>query len=103
MRKIVDEFRGYKSGDEIYVPTSLYLSHGVDDFIGGRATIENIYEDDRVSRDSYNRWGISIKERPGHWYNLSYLIDEQEELKKKFGDSWCYEDPDYSPSANQWD
>ena len=31
-------------GQKIYVPTSLYLSHGIDDFEGGTQMIDNSYK-----------------------------------------------------------
>jgi hypothetical protein len=82
-------------GQKIYVPTSLYLSHGLDDFEGGIATITKIEKD-------YNLM-VGIKEQPGTLYNWKYLLEKQEELKKRFGKRKAHPDPDDRPEFNRWD
>lgn len=83
-------------GDEIYVDTEVYISHGRDDFIGGRAKVTS------VRRESYG-CVITIEERPNCEYSWAGLAEKQAELKKKFGDQRAYEDPDYDPEFNTWD
>jgi hypothetical protein len=64
-----------KVGDEIYIPTSLHISRGSDDVQGGLATISDVSQ------------GISGGE-------LTWFVGVKEELKKKFGKSRAYPDPD---------
>ena len=91
-------------GDIIYVPTQLFLSHGVDDFEGGKATV--VYAEPSkhyTLADGTPRLEIKIKERPGHGYFWDILEPEQDKLKERFGDRWSYPDPDTHPDANRWD
>ena len=77
----------HKIGDDIYVDTSLYMSHGSDDFHGGLCRISDI------KTDKYGTW-IEVSERTGHSYNYEVLLEEQAELKKEFGNRRGYPDPD---------
>jgi len=88
-----------KPGEKIYVGTSLYLSHGVDDFEGGVATVDKV-EVDRKCTNEYNQVMVGIKERPGTMYNYTYLMEKQAEWKKEFGKRKAHKDPDYSESSN---
>lgn len=93
-------------GEDVYVPTSLYMSHGADDFVGGLCEITSIndrIDDTETKALGYNRVMITIKERPGTQYNWFSLCDEQEELKERFGDNRGYPDPDDRPEFNRWD
>ena len=94
------ETREPKIGDLIYVPTSLYVYRGADDFIGGLATISDIKYNDFLEKDHYNYTMIAIEERKGHYYNWNYLLDEQESLKERFGEQIAYADPDDRPEFN---
>jgi len=85
-----------KVGDKIYVSTSIYLSHGIDDFRGGWAIVS------RVTRE-YGSIFVEIEERPGHGYNWKFLGDEQKELAKEYGDQHAEPDPDNAPESNRWD
>ena len=84
-----------KVGDDIYVPTSLYLSHGVDDVVGGLATVV------KVEREKDYIW-VMVAEHQGNRYNWKYLERDQEKHKKRYGNERAYPDPDYDPSANTW-
>ena len=66
----------FKVGDDIYVPTSLYLSHGEDDFHGGLCKIIGIGEEHGW------KW-VRVKERPTTKYGYDGLIEEQKKLKKE--------------------
>lgn len=88
-----------EKGNKIYVGTSLYLSHGADDFEGGIATITKV-EVDKHCVNKYNRIMVGIKERPGHLYNYIYLMENQAKWKKEFGKQKAHPDPDNSPSSN---
>jgi hypothetical protein len=85
-------------GDEIYVESHFYLSHGEDDVVGGLARITDI---ECHPERSYNRIFITVAEHPGHSYNLDLLLKEQENLAKEFGESRAYADPDLCPEFNE--
>lgn len=90
-------------GDKIYVPTSLYLGHGMDDFEGGIATVEKVTTEDYLPPDHRNYYMVSVKERPGTSYNLRYLLENQEEWKERYGEQIAHPDPDDRPEFNRWD
>lgn len=92
-----------KIGEKIYVPTSLYLSHGLDDFAGGIATIEGIHTNDFLPPDDINYYMVSINERPNTHYNWKHLLEEQDELKKKYKNKIAHLIPDDRPEFNMWD
>ena len=85
-------------GDVIYVPTDLYLSHGVDDFRGGKARVAEVVEE--VSEGLKTPF-IRVKERLDTLYNWPYLSKQQVELRKEFGDQEAHLDPDYRPEFNE--
>lgn len=87
-------------GQKIYVPTSLYVYRGEDDFAGGLATIKEIVKANFLPVDHYNYLSVVILERPGTSYNWRPLLERQEELKKMFGDEIAHPDPDNSPEFN---
>ncbi|HOG38261.1 MAG TPA: hypothetical protein PLD95_02200 [bacterium] len=89
-------------GDKIYVPTSLYLGHGMDDFVGGLATVSKVETCDDLPEDHYNHYMIEIEERPGTSYNLRYLLEYQNEWEEKYGDAIAHPDPDDRPEFNTW-
>lgn len=82
-----------KIGDEIYVDTWLYVTHGEDDFIGGLCTVTN------VTTAGDNIW-IDIAEDSGS-FNWNHLKDEQAQLKAKFGSNRGYKRPDYRDEFNK--
>jgi len=78
-----------KVGDKIYIPTKLYISHGEDDVVGGLATVT------KVKLDPNNKHVyVEVKENPGTSYSLDRLLEQQEKLKKEFGNKSAYQDPD---------
>lgn len=81
-------------GDIIYVPSSIHISRGSDDTVGGKATIDMINIDKSLPKGNVNRIFVGVKEIPGVSYNYSMLLEEQEKLKKQFGDKSAYPDPD---------
>lgn len=85
----------YKIGDDIYLPTRLYLSHGADDFDGGLCKISKIEE------FSYGTF-VYVEENPNHGQNYESLLEQQEELKKRHGKGRGKRNPDYHPDANCW-
>jgi hypothetical protein len=92
-----------KIGDNIYVGSSLYLSHGRDDFSGGLATIKSIRKSDHLPEDHFNYLFIEIEERPGWGYNYRSLMGEQEKLKKEYAGKIAHVDPDYAEETNRDD
>jgi hypothetical protein len=87
-------------GQKIYVPSSIYVYRGEDDFAGGLATINKIKKEDFLPPDHYNYLSVGIAERPGTMYNWRPLLERQEELKKMFGDEIAHPDPDDRPEFN---
>lgn len=85
--KMLDKSTLPKVGDEIYVPTSLYIDHGANDFIGGICTISHIQID---------MYGVMvfIKERPGRSYPWDYLLKNQEKWKKEYKQKRGHKSPD---------
>ena len=84
-------------GSSIYVESSIYSSHGKDDFCGGLCHVETV----TVSTvDGKPTWMITVIERPGHSYNWERLRKKQTELKSCFGSARGYPDPNLDPSAN---
>ena len=92
-----------KVGQKIYVGTSLYLSHGMDDFMGGIATISKIEKSKCLPEDHCNYLMVGIKENSGALYNWKHLLEEQNKLKKEFGKEKAHPDPDDRPEFNMWD
>lgn len=80
-------------GDDVYIPTSLYLTHGEDDFQGGRCRIVQIYEE---STGPF----IEVEEDPGTHHNWAYLMEHQEEWREQYGDRRGYPHPDLRPEFN---
>jgi len=92
-----------KIGEKIYVPTSLYVYRGEDDFIGGIATISEIDYDKNLPKDHHNYIMIGIEGRPGCMYNWKILLKDQKKLKKEFGEQIAHPDPDLREEFNQPD
>lgn len=86
-------------GDRIWVGTSLYMSHGEDDFIGGRATVASV-------KDGMNGGVmepfVTVAERPGTSYNWRYLAERQDELAERHGDEPAHAAPDSRPEFNEF-
>lgn len=87
---------------QIYVPTSLYLSHGEDDFIGGIAIISKIQKNEKFGKDHPNYFMIEIEENPGTLYSWGWLLKEQQTLKRRFGNRRAHAQPDDRPEFNTW-
>lgn len=92
----------HKKGDRIYVPTSLYMYRGEDDFIGGLATVKDFDIVDYLDENHVNKVMVSIEERPGTSYNYKHLLEKQESLKAEFGENKAYPDPDINPEFNNY-
>jgi hypothetical protein len=88
-----------KVGDDIYVPSAFYLSHGVDDVVGGLGKVIKVKEGISCGETTYF---VYVAEHENKGYNWEFLAKQQEDLKKQFGNERAYPDPDYSPSSNTW-
>ena len=83
-----------KVGDQIYIDTSLYVTHGIDDFIGGLCEVEYVKIDE-------NGVFVAVKEEPGAFYAWKYLSLEQDTLKQKFDNQPGYQKPDFRKQFNE--
>ena len=85
-----------KIGDIIYIDTELHVSHGIDDIIGGKTKVT------KIEKGENGRVWVWTELDPSTQYNWNMLSEEQEKLKKEFGDSWAYAKPDYRPEFNSF-
>lgn len=76
-----------KIGQEVYVDSSLYLTHGVDDFMGGLCKISSVHF-------IGNTYEIAVAEDPDVYSSWTELEKEQGALKKKFGIKRGHKRPD---------
>lgn len=74
-----------KVGDEIYVYSSYYISHGEDDFHGGLCKIKKVIIKDSDTILEYNKIFVEVEERPEIEINYTYLMENQKKWKKEFG------------------
>jgi len=87
-------------GDIIYVNSSLFVSPGEEDFVGGMATVIEVEERDAQGHPTVF---VRVEEDPESWYNWEHLEPQQEELERHFGKEWAFADPDWHPEFNRWD
>lgn len=90
-------------GQDIYVPTSLHVYRGKDDFIGGLATISEVIINPKLPEGHVNQIMIKIEEEPNTQYNWKLLLEKQERLKERFGDKRAHPDPELREQFNQPD
>lgn len=89
-----------KVGDEIYVDTSLFLSHGKDDVMGGRARVSEVILGVSEGKPCHY---VVVDEQPGWQQNwTTYLALIQEELRAKFGDERAHPSQDHRPKFNEF-
>jgi hypothetical protein len=89
-----------KVGDEIYVPSAFYLSHGRDDFVGGLARVAAVKLDELGGSTGY--W-VEVEERPGRQYNWDWLGPQQGKLRAEYKDERAHLDPDMRREFNRDD
>jgi signal peptidase II len=87
-----------KPGDVIYVDTELYLSHGVDDFRGGKATVSQVKDETLAGRAVPF---VEVAENPGSFYNWEHLAAKQPALAAEFGEARAHPIPDHRPEFNE--
>ena len=83
-----------KVGDTIYVGSSFYISHGEDDFVGGKCIISKVEFSKTLPKEHNNYCFVEVEENRGVLHNYTLLMKEQDKLKKQFGDNKGYVDPD---------
>lgn len=92
-----------KPGDKIYVETTIYVTHGVDDFQGGLCTVAAT----RTSGEGEHEiTEIEIEEDPNNWMRWEgYLEPKQEEWEKEYSEQKGRLRPDFRPEFNTgfWD
>jgi len=88
-----------KVGDVIYVRGAMFMSHGVDDYVGGKATVSKVEQG--MSAGKMVPF-VSVREIPGCSMNWNMLAEEQDALRECFGNEWAYPDPDDRPEFNGW-
>lgn len=86
-------------GDDIYVDTSLYIGHGIDDFMGGKAQVWEVYEE-HLKGGGKIIW-VTVVEHPNTRYNWRHLEELQEKLKQEFGERRAYPCPDLKHDFNE--
>lgn len=80
-----------KVGDEVYVPTKIYIDRGQDDVDGGIATVVEVKPG--ISGGKPTSY-VTVKEHPGCGYNWEFLALEQEKHAKEFGQERAKRNPD---------
>jgi hypothetical protein len=81
-------------GQWIYIPSSFYLSHGLDDVVGGRARIGKV-------KFEYGQYWVDVEQDPGTHYSWPALLERQPELRERYGDEIAHADPDSRPEFNR--
>ena len=89
-----------KVGDEIYVNSAMYLSHGMDDFDGGLVEVTKVTFNEKLNGGD---WHVEVKERPGHKYSWSFLAEKQTKLFEEYKNERGKPCPDDTPEFNMWD
>lgn len=91
-----------KVGQEIWIPSALYLGHGEDDVMGGKTTITGVVRNDALPFEHFNSIFVKVKAiGQSTSYNYRSLLERQDELKEKFGDNIAYPDPDDREEFNK--
>jgi hypothetical protein len=81
-----------KVGDNIYVQSHFYISHGSDDVVGGLATVTKLTKSISGGKECLF---VSVKEHPGNSYNWTqFLSERQDSLRLEFGNEKAYPFPD---------
>ena len=83
-----------RAGDDLYVPSSLHLTHGEDDFRGGLCRVVDVSETNGLIF-------VKVAEDPGTLHSWSYLEPLQDELRCRYGDERGRPDPDLRPEFNE--
>jgi hypothetical protein len=84
-------------GEDVYVPTSLHLTHGADDFAGGLCRIVRVDPETAPGGITF----VEVEEDPGTLHNWKYLLEHQDEWRARYGDRRGCPDPDHRPEFNE--
>jgi len=86
-------------GDKIYIESTIYVTHGADDFQGGICTVKAVRS--HPSAAGEESITVEVEEDPGTWYTWTgYLEPRQEEWKKNYGERTGSPKPDLRPEFN---
>jgi len=88
-----------RPGDVIYVDSSIYLSHGRDDFRGGLAEVVSLRPGLSAGRHAPF---VCVAQEPSTWHNWQMPAAAQKALRARYGKNWSRHDPDYRPEFNEW-
>lgn len=86
-----------KIGQDIYVETHLYLSHGRDDSVGGLARVKRVFKSMSAGEMV---WFLEVEEVSGEFNWEEFLSEKQESLKVQFGPQRAHPDPDHRDEFN---
>jgi hypothetical protein len=84
-------------GEDVYIPSELFLWHGRDDFAGGLCRIARVTELLLAGRAVPF---VEVEEQPGSLHNWEDLLRQQGELRARYGDRRGHADPDWRPEFN---
>jgi hypothetical protein len=88
-----------KPGDRIYIESTIYVHHGVDDFLGGICTVKATRTS--IQSDGKEITEVEVEEDPNTWSRWEgYLEPRQEEWKKEYGEQRGRLRPDFRPEFN---
>jgi len=93
----IDE-RKPEVGEEIYIPTALYLTHGVDDFLGGLCRIIRVKVGISAGKKTYF---IEVEEDPDNLHNWRYILENQERWRREYKDRGGRKNPDLRREFNE--
>lgn len=83
----------------IYVDTSIYISHGRDDFRGGLGEVIGFRSDISAGKPTPF---VCVAQEPHSWHNWKLLAPMQKKLREEHGKEWSHPDPDLRPEFNDW-
>jgi hypothetical protein len=85
-------------GDTVYLPSEMHLSHGIDDFAGGRATVIEVEQGVSAGQPTLY---LRCQEEPDTLHNWAWLAPRQEALRERFGAAVAHPEPDERPRFNR--
>jgi hypothetical protein len=84
------------AGEDVYIDSMLFVTHGIDDFRGGLCEIVDVF-------DGMAGLSVRVKECPDWEFSWLHLMESQDEWREEFGDQRGFPDPDYRPEFNEPD
>ncbi len=80
-----------RRGHTIYVDSVMYMGHGMDDRLGGKAKVKSVVTEISGGKPSPF---VEVEVFPGRRFNWRYLGPKQKELQKEFKNQMARPDPD---------